>query len=690
MGRKSRRKKRRNAFYDYSSQEGASPKSEEAEFVVKKKMPKEDTFARILLWIIRLGAYAALFAPLVVHPNFFFPFVVPKTVFFWVFTEIIFAAWLLLAISNKQFRPRWNALTISVLIFLFVTILTSFTGINIERSFWSTFERMAGTVNWIHFTLFFIVLSSTFRSIGDWKKLLTTSLIASTAVSIIFLLQKYGVEVIPFNTKSGATIGNSSFMAAYLLFNVFFGIWLLLIGRGYWQKALYALSLALLIFAVIVSTAFGALLAMFGGLFIIFLFWLFFLKKIKFGRATASALLVVSMVVGGIVLWGTFTQNEAILSKLPSFFSTRGALGSRKVIWNIALEGVKDRPVLGWGPESFNVVFTKYFNPCLPLSECGGEIWFDRTHNIFLDNLINSGAIGLLSYLAIFVSALFILWRNFLHTRDDPSPGSHWVVPAVVVAVLASYFVQNFLVFDMLNTFLMFSFTLAFIGGMVGAGKQAKGERLVNPNPAFSFIVVVFLVYYLFSFGFQSLQSAHWGVVLNHGGLSPQERIDLLDKSLSTTPLGNRQTVEFVTNNVTSAITSGQDVPKDFVYKVGETMSGLAEKNEIDFRHYLLLGNFYTAARSYDPSYFGKAREALVKATELGPTNQFGYISLSQVYLLAGDFTGAVSSIEKAIELKPEYGRTHHILGEIYKVAGNAEKSTASFKKAKELGYNPR
>lgn len=64
----------------------------------------------ILLKIIRYSTYLIVFTPLVVSPFVVFPFVVPKGVFFWVLTEIIFAVWLLLAIREKQFRPRENIL----------------------------------------------------------------------------------------------------------------------------------------------------------------------------------------------------------------------------------------------------------------------------------------------------------------------------------------------------------------------------------------------------------------------------------------------------------------------------------------------------------------------------------------------------------------------------------------------------
>lgn len=368
MGKKSRRKKvRKQIMKEPSSVDSIGYASK------KKDRNSDGALALLLIKIIRWGAYIALFAPLVIHAGFFFPFVVPKTVFFWMFAEVIFAAWVLLAISNKQFRPKWNFLSVSLGVFMLVTIFTSFIGVNIERSFWSTFERMAGTINWIHLALFFSALAFTFKTVGEWRKLLSASFIAASIVAIIFILdQKFGVSIIPFETRGGATIGNSSFMAAYLLFNVFFGVWLVSVAKKGFVKILYATALAAIVSAVFNSTAYGALLSMLGGFFIIFLAWIFFTQRIKFARTIVVSMLLASVLIGGVVVWGTFAQNDRILRKLPYFFSNAGTIGARRVIWDIAWQGVKERPILGWGAENFNVVFTKYFNPCLPISECGG------------------------------------------------------------------------------------------------------------------------------------------------------------------------------------------------------------------------------------------------------------------------------------------------------------------------------
>lgn len=691
MGRKSRRKKQRKVLEDHFVP------SEQA------KQTSQAGFARFLVEVVRWGAYIALCAPLVVHPSFFFPFVVPKTVFFWIFAEIIFAAWLLLALSNKKFRPRWNAVSIAMGIFVLITVVTSFTGINVERSFWSTFERMAGAIHWLHLALFFFALVFTFRTLEDWKKLMRVSVLVSVLVAVVFLLERIGVTIIPFETRMGSTIGNSSFMAAYLLFNIFFGIWLFTQAKDTWFKAVYGGGLALLVLTVLNANAHGALVAMVGGFFVVCVAWLLFAQKIKFARAIGLIFLASGVTAGAIVTWATFSQYEPVIRRLPYFFSDEGTIGARKVVWFKGWQGFKERPILGWGPENFNVVFTKYYNPCMPLPRCGGEIWFDRTHNIILDNLIHSGIAGLLAYLAIFVGALFMLWKRFWKTKDD------WLLPAVVTAILASYFAQNLLVFDMLNTYLMFAFTLAFVAGSLripkghaepDVSKAAEGsdekneeqrERTVlrNPNPASIVFVSIFLAYFLFSFGIQSLQDAHWGIRINGANLTPEERLTTYKKSLSVSPIGNRQTVEFFTNRVIGWLNGGTKIPPDFVAEVGEIMEKTVEKNPLDFRHYMLLGNFYNAARSYNSEYIAKAEKTLETAIELSPTNQQGYTALAQTYFYLGADEKSLEMLEKAVALEPEHINVRLNLADAYVITAKYEDAKREFETLLHEGYTP-
>lgn len=440
-------------------------------------------FNKFLFNIIKYTVYLSLFTPLIFHKSFLFPFVVPKTVFFWITVEVIFFTWILLAVWDKQFRPRKNVLFYAVLVFLLIMMMASFRGVNIRQSFWGPMERMGGVITFMHLGAYFLALFSTFKTNEEWKGIFRVVVFVGVLVAGIFLLQNLAHYGIFPQTRQGATLGNSSFMGAYLLFPAFISLYLFfdtkilaLLGRdtgilrySLILKVLYGLSFIIISFTLFRSTAWGALLSFLGGLFLIFLFWLYLRNNSIFNintRIIAVIFFILLIIISSIVFYATFWQVEAITGYLPSFFSSQTIAG-RSAVWQIAWQGVKERPVLGWGPENFPAVFSRYYNPCLGLAKCGLDTLYDRTHNIVFDMLIFGGFAGLFSYLALFGAAFYLLYKKTLRAVNIyTNRRENWLMPAVMGALLISYFVQNLMVFDMIGTYMMFFLVLAFISSI--------------------------------------------------------------------------------------------------------------------------------------------------------------------------------------------------------------------------------
>ena len=680
MGKKSRKKKQRR--------DGIIPSQD---ISPNKASGRQSSLALFLLRIVQWGSYAALFAPVVISSEFFFPFIIPKTIFFWMVAEIIFAAWVVLAISDKRFRPRWNFVSVAFLAFFAVSVFTAFTGVNPDRSFWSTIERMSGVVNWAHLVAYFIVITSVFKTQNDWKKLLSFSLIAAAVVSGIFLLEKAGFSVIPFDDRKGSTMGNSSFMGAYLLFNVFFGLWVLMKEKRENLKMAYGAASGISVVALLWSYAYGAIISMFGGLGIVMIAWLYFGSKIKFSKQIAIGVFLIGLTVAGGVGWGTIAGDKRILSKLPEIFSEGAAISARKVIWNIGWESFKDKPILGWGMENFNVAFTKNFDPCLPLFECGNEIWFDRTHNIILDQMVNSGILGLASYMAILIGAVFFLWRYFRRGPRD------WLTPAVAIAVIASYFIQNLLVFDNISTYLMFVLVIGLCASSFVAGKGSdRNEKSVeslgpiSPPKPFAFVVSsALLVCFLFFLGIRSLQAAHWGIMAIEAPMEFDQRMSLYKKTLNANPVGGRQVTEYFTNEIIKKMSLGEKIPLDFIKEVEREMLITSQGDPLNYRQRLIVGNFYLEAAKYDAGYSGKAEKYFEEAIVMSPENQQGYISLFNVYMKKKEYDKAVAVMEEAIMLEPRFFEPYLYLMDVYMISGNYAAGRDEFEKALSLGYKP-
>jgi tetratricopeptide (TPR) repeat protein len=120
-------------------------------------------------------------------------------------------------------------------------------------------------------------------------------------------------------------------------------------------------------------------------------------------------------------------------------------------------EGVKERPILGWGQDNFSYVFAKYYDPKMYAQ----EQWFDRTHNVFFDWLIAGGLLGLLSYLGLFFALIYVLWRKtVLHTDNIVFDV---LEKSVISGLLVAYFVHNVFIFDNLASYILFFILLAYI-----------------------------------------------------------------------------------------------------------------------------------------------------------------------------------------------------------------------------------
>src|SRR3989338_5046525 len=137
--------------------------------------------------------------------------------------EIIFALWSVLAAFRAEYRPRLTPLFKIVTIFIVVVFLADLFGPSPYRSFFSNYIRMVGFMMIFHLYLYFVMLVSVFRA-RDWIIFFHATLLASLVVSYVGLLQKFGYRVsIQGGFRVDSTIGNPTYLAAYLLFHV----WLL-------------------------------------------------------------------------------------------------------------------------------------------------------------------------------------------------------------------------------------------------------------------------------------------------------------------------------------------------------------------------------------------------------------------------------------------------------------------------------
>jgi putative inorganic carbon (HCO3(-)) transporter len=669
MGKRSREKRERRE------------KRESGE-IVSEKEKLEIRPVAICKGIILFGTGLSLFAPLFVSGQFFFPFVGPKSLYFMGLVELIFAAWLILIILAPQYRPKLNILLIAIILFVAVLILSTLFGADISRSFWSKYERMTGLLMWFHLLAFFLVISSTFKKESDWFKIFGVSIFAAILVSLISLIVKANPSAAGMlaASRGGATIGNSSFMGTYLLFNLFLALYLILKTTG-GLRIYSGISLVIISLALFLSDARAAILSVLGGLVLLFLLWLIFYQKGSLKFAGISLLLIFAIGVLGLMYFSS-QPGSFVYQKFVQMASK-----SRLVVWEIAWKGFLEKPWLGWGPENFELAFTKYFDPRLGLPEYGGEVWFDKAHNIVMDTLVATGIIGFLTYLGIFLASFYILWKKFFQKRFN------FCLTSIFSVTLISYSVQNLTVFDMVNSYLIFFLVLGFIGSIRSTREETIPSKKVSSLKTLMIgIILILFAFSFFEFVLQPLKTDAYVIQAIRSPDSAQ-RLILYKKTLETSPVGKYQIREFFADSVinfffnkTAQRTARENIIGEFDF-VSKELEKSIKESPLDYRAYLKLGQVYNAWSNFDPTKVSQVEEVLNQARELSPRNQQTYWALAQTKIQQGDIKEALSLAEKAVELEPNLERSHIIVIRIAQWLGDSELAERKIKEA--LSINP-
>lgn len=641
----------------------------------------------IAKWVARGAMFLLLIVPFVVadgtlFPNSFFPFITGKAFVFRFLVEVMLAAWLVLAFVDEQYRPRSSWIARAVGIFLLVMFIADFGSENPFKSFWSNFERMEGFVTLAHLGALFLVAGSLLKTEALWNRFWQSSLVASALMSAYGLFQLEGWAMIhQGSTRLDASLGNSAYLAAYMIFHVFIALFLLLryvkkyAGTSQWSAWLPSLygAAALLDLTVLYHTATrGALIGTALGLLIIAVGLAVFEKEQKVLRNVGIGALVAILLAIGALFVGKnsdFVKKSEVLSRFSNLATfdlssiAQGEGKSRFKIWNMAWQGVKERPILGWGQESFNYLFYKHYSPQM----YDQEPWFDRAHNVFLDWLVAGGFLGLLSYLAMFAALIALVWKKHMPFSLPER--------LTLMALVAAYFVHNIFVFDQLVSYLYFFLVLAYIHSLYHHTREGRGEtkagiwwkahRQTLEDAGVPVVLVLFVV-------------VVWAV--NWNGFAQATRlIDALTPQKEGL-VKNIETFKDVLDRRSMGLYEARERLADVAVQVSRANVDQVQKSDVfnlayaelkkqldetpnDVRYLYFISSFLSSYQRYS-----EALPYALKAVELSPKKQMLLINLGGIHLNIGQVKEALAAYKTAFELEPKYeeARLTYAVGAVY------------------------
>ncbi|QQG37869.1 MAG: O-antigen ligase family protein [Candidatus Kaiserbacteria bacterium] len=652
-----------------------------------------------LRWVAIGGVFALPFIVFIVAQSLFFPFITGKNFAFRILVEVVAGAWIALALTDPAYRPRKSWILFAFAAFVALLGIADALGAYPAKSFWSNYERMDGWVTLAHLLAYLVAAVSVLNTEKLWRRLWEVSLAISSLVAILSLMQLVGAMALGQGGTAGltarldATFGNPIYLAAYMLFHVFIAALLLhQTGKDRWSSAerIVVSGIVAISVAVVASNVKGsawlpyAMLLLVDGLAVYLLmktraYLLSFILALDvlvlfstgtrgtmlglFGGVALGALLyatssssvkiwkwigigALALVIAGTGLFlarnTAFVQGIGFLNRLSTISINDATVQARFLNWGMAWEGVKERPLLGWGQENYALVFDKYYDPRM----YGAEQWFDRVHNSIFDWLVAGGFLGLIAYLSIFGAAFAALWR----------PAFTPIERSIFAGLLAAYFFHNLFVFDNISSYLLFATTLGYIAWRASqsAAPILRASLLpIRTLPIVAIVAVIGVWGVAYAVNAKALATNRFllqAIAPQQEGLT--KNLEYFKKALAQNSYGSQEIREQLVQG-TAQLSNAQGVPnelkKQFLDLAISEMQKQAEDSPLDARPPLFLG-VLLGAYGDDAG----ALAALQRALSLSPKKQTIMYEIAAAQLAQGQVDAALATYKQAFELLEE------------------------------------
>lgn len=687
---------------------------------IRAREQSDDVLRQSLLIIVFAAAGLTFLTPLVVTFSSIFPFIVGKAVYSHILIEVAFGAWILLAWMRPEYRSPGSRIIQAFALYLAVALLAGLFGVSFIRSIWSTYERMQGIVDLAHWLAFAVVLVSTLRNAGHWRMLLNVNLAVSLFLALLGVGKLIGVQLPLFdffeqNTRLELTLGNATYVGAYMLVNFLLALGFLAqsfirsggraeppvtqrrrrraaarrraqrrageedLDLSLWGWRLFwAATASFNLWVMIYSGTRGVVVGVAAALLALGVCYIF-IGRLRPLRIAATAIVAVLVVGGASFLairntpaFEPIAESNVMLQRLASAGLEDHSIQGRIHSVAAGLSAFAARPVLGWGPENYHVAFGRYVSETNPSLEK-----FDQAHSKPIEELATKGALGFLSYIAIWVLMFWVVLKRA--RREDPADQ---MFTLVIGASLMGYFVQNLFLFDTATMLLQFVMLAAFVAWMETEAQSREASpsdnalrdsmlrrlaRRLDSVPAlardarFLYVSIAVVAFVVLAIWFVNVKV--WEAARNYRdvrvmSMEVEDRIEGLSESAGMFPgLGNyprRDLFEIVAREVPQL---SADRAVGVMFTTDSEAEEALDVEPENWHIVVALGLVYQSASSQDERYLALARAFTDQATKIAPGRWEVFQLRARQLSLEGDHGAGAELLNELFEANSEAER---------------------------------
>lgn len=616
-------------------------------------------------------------------------------------TLIAFGAWAwhVLVNGGTVRRTKVDYLILAVLGWFALSAIFS---IHPPTALFGKYRRYEGLISFITYATIYFLAVQFLDRISRVRSLARTLFFAGVVVNGYGVMQYLGIDPfvwgrLPFEAnRSFSTYGNPDLLGGFIVISLAVTLALALSENDYrWRFTYWA---GFLLGAVCWVTAFtrGAWIGGAVGLAVI----IFAAARAKtaltrvdwtFAGAIAAAV--------GLVVFRSLQSTNAVMNvakRLVSIFEfDQGSALTRFQIWDAAWRATLDRPVFGFGPDTFRLVFPGY-KPVEYTQTAGYISVADNVHNYILQLTSAVGIPGMLLLYGLFAAIAVFSARNAFK-RPESEKDTGRLVLAGFWAAAAGYVVH--LTFGLSVTGATFLLWVSMAALMAPHARTVEFKAPSWGVYAASATLVAVLVASVANFVYIQADNAYLMARLGGGY---EQRLGNAKLAVARNPYNDMYRAEVglahtdaffsIAGQMRNAQDQGQDIAP--ARAEAERVFLLAEASlletidfiEYEYDNYVFLTNLYnTAADVLSPEYNDRALATArkgIEVSEFGPAIRVQY---AIALLTSGNNDEAERQLRAAAEMDLRYTEPNVLLGDVLARKGDYEGALVSYERVREL-----
>lgn len=386
----------------------------------------------------------AVTLPLAVFGDASDTYVLPKLLVARALALALLALWLARSALEQRLSIKRTPLDLGMALFVSSAAISTVFAVNRNLALFGGYDRYEGFLTIALYGALFWLSVQSLEGPQSGRRLLTALLVSGYVAAILALGQSLlasahgvaaGESAFTFGgmARASGTMGNPTLLATFLAMLLPLSIDRVIAASSWLRRITWLNVAAVLSMGLLFTFSRAGLIA--AGVAVLILL----MARLQMWRKPRRFIwLPLGVLVGASLLalpgHGGVAVGQPILTRVVSIANlTGGSNATRLHVWNDSLRLIASRPVVGFGPDTFGLVY-----PHFQTGEWTPGYRIDKAHADALQVASTQGLLGLAGYVGLLVGALVMFWRA-RPVREVMALGTGWLAYELITQVNFSW-----------------------------------------------------------------------------------------------------------------------------------------------------------------------------------------------------------------------------------------------------------